>query len=453
MTLLSCIFHKGYYFFIIYWLIELIMSITRISLNNNKISSLDYVIEDFVFEEELIKLILLNISDLLSGFLVLYTKIIMKSFKKRKKTKIIQKITSLESSLIYNKITYTYNHNHKILLILLISLLDFIARSAYFFSTLPKIQRLKPRQVDWMLSIDIIARTLLSIFFLKIKVRKHHKLSIALCMLGFILMFVSDTMTIIKEHIDSRDVIIFMIIIFPRVILFPLEDVFNKILLFNDFLLPHSLIFWRGVTQFFFLLFILPTLYFNNKINFEYLKEIKTTKKIIHSIVFTIISLIRNLCLMNVIYIFNSYYVSFLLVIIIFDNTIQQFLENDKKYSFKEIKGIIYFSIDILALMIIMLGTLIFNEMIIINACGLKEKTKKGLLSIEKIDGENLDSFYYADDDENTEEDKKEKKDNNNDNIYQSGKKIAVSYSCDFSKSNNINENNYIVNTINTESF
>ena len=451
MTLISCIFHKGYYFFIVYWFIELIRSITRITLNNNKF--LDYTIEDFAFEEELLKLILLNISDLLTGFLVLYTKIIMKPFKKRKKTKILQKLTSLEYSLIYNNISYTYNHNHKILLILLISLLDFIARSAYFFSTFPKIQRLKPRQVDWMLSIDIIARTLFSIIFLKIKVRRHHKLSIVLCMLGFILMFVSDMMTIIKEHIDSRDVIIFMMIIFPRVILFPLEDVFNKILLFNNFFLPHSLLFWRGVTQCFFFLFILPILYFNDKINFEYLKEIKTTKRIIHSIVFAIISLIRNLCLMNVIYIFNSHYVSFLLVIIIFDNTIQQFLENDKKYSFKEIKGIIYFSIDILALIIIMLGALIFNEMIIINACGLKEKTKKGLLSNAKIDGENSDSFYYADDDEDTEEDKKEKKDNNIENINQSGKIIAVSYSCDFSKSNNINTNDYIVNTINSESF
>ena len=187
MTLISCIFHKGYYFFIVYWFIELIRSITRITLNNNKF--LDYTIEDFAFEEELLKLILLNISDLLTGFLVLYTKIIMKPFKKRKKTKILQKLTSLEYSLIYNNISYTYNHNHKILLILLISLLDFIARSAYFFSTFPKIQRLKPRQVDWMLSIDIIARTLFSIIFLKIKVRRHHKLSIVLCMLGFILIF------------------------------------------------------------------------------------------------------------------------------------------------------------------------------------------------------------------------------------------------------------------------
>ena len=189
MTLISCIFHKGYYFFIVYWIIELIRSIARITLNNNKLSSLDYTIEDFAFEEELLKLILLNISDLLAGFLVLYTKIIMKPFKKRKKTKILQKLTSLESSLIYNNISYTYNHNHIILLILLISLLDFIARSAYFFSTLPKIQRLKPRQVDWMLSIDIIARTLFSIIFLKIKVRRHHKLSIVLCMLGFVLIF------------------------------------------------------------------------------------------------------------------------------------------------------------------------------------------------------------------------------------------------------------------------
>ena len=441
MKLISCIFYKGYYYFIAYWLSEIINSIIGITLNNKKQYSLQYYTEDFPLEEELLKLILLNIADLLTGFLVLYTYIIMRSLKTKKKNEVSKKIEKLEPSLIYNTLSYKSN-NSRIWLIILISILDFAASSVYLFSTLPKIEKLKPRQIDWMLSIDIIARTLLSVFFLKIQVRKHHKLSIILCMIGFILMSISDIMSIIKENIKERDIIIFIAIIFPKAILFPLEDAFNKIILFNEFFLPHSLIFCRGLTQFFFLILIIPILYFNHKINLEFFKEMKSIKKIVHSVLFIFISAVKNLCLMNVIYIFNSHHISFLLVIIIFDNTIQQFFNKNSIYDLKQIKGIIYFTIDILALIIILLGTLIFNEMIIINAFGLNEKTKKGLISIEKIDGENEESIYYSEDDDDEEEeeedDKTIKNTNNNNTIFTTPTKI-VNNSNQSSNNKNIN--------------
>jgi hypothetical protein len=256
-------------------------------------------------------------------------------------------------------------------------------------------------------------------------------------MIGFILMSISDIMSIIKGNMKTKDVIIFIAIIFPKAILFPLEDVFNKIILFNEFFLPHSLIFWRGVTQFSFFLLIMPILFFNRKINWKFFKEMKSIKKIVHSVLFVVISAVKNLCLMNVIYIFNSHYISFLLVIIIFDNTIQQFFDKNSIYDLKQIKGIIYFTIDILALIIILLGTLIFNEMIIINAFGLNEKTKKGLLSIEKIDGENEESIYYSEDDDE-EEDKTIKNSNNNNTIFTTPTKI-VSSSNQSSNNKNIN--------------
>ena len=164
----------------------------------------------------------------------------------------------------------------------------------------------------------------------------------------------------------------------------------------------------------------------------------KKIKKIVHSVLFVFISAVKNLCLMNVIYIFNSHHISFLLVIIIVDNTIQQFFDKDSIYDLKETKGIIYFTIDILALIIILIGTLIFNEMIIINAFGLNEKTKKGLLSIEKIDGENEESIYYSEDDEE-EEDKTIKNSNNNNNtIFTTPTKI-ISNSNQSSNNKNIN--------------
>ena len=441
MKLISCVFYKGYYYIIGYWVAEIIRSICNQTLNNNKPFSIDNSKEDFALEEELFNLILLNIADLLQGFLVLYTNMIMKPFTKKEETTYQKEMKNLKLLLIYNNISY--RNNHELLLILLMSILDFLASSVYFFSTIPKIQRLKPRQIDWMLSIDIIARIFFSILILKIKVRNHHILSILLCMIGFLLMGFSDILSIIKGPIETKDVIIFIMIIFPKAILFPLVDVLNKIVLFNEFYLPHSLIFWRGVTQFTFFLFILPILYFNDKINFEYFTRFNASK-IIYSILFTFISSIRGLCQMNVIYIFNPQYVSFLLVIIIFEYTIQQFFVDDNIYNFEEIKGKLYFTIDILALIIISFGTLLFNEMIIINACGLNEKTKKGLLSTEKIDGiENMDSFYYTEEDE---ENTKEK--SNNKNIRSTPIKTPSSYSYDNADNYkyNININSFDVN-------
>ena len=411
MALISCEFYKGYYYFIVYWVVEIIRSLIESFLDKPNIPNNKDKYKDkgkdkneepiFNIEEELFNLIKLNIADLLTGFLVLYTRNSLKSLNKKKKIKKIKnkknKKKNLESSLIYNERTKI---KHKYYLIAFISLLDFIGKSVYFFSALTKRQRPKISQTDWMLSIDIIARIIFCIFFLKIKIRKHHKLSIWICMIGLVLMSISDFISINKSEIDRSDVILYIIIVIPKAILFPLEDVFNKKILTNDFLLPHSLIFWRGVFQFWVFLILVPVLYLKKVIRFDYLNEFKRIQKIIYSLLYIIISFIRSLCLMNVIYCFNSHYVSFLLVIIIFDNTIRQFFEEDNIYDLSQTKGVMYFIVDIISLLLISFGTLIFNEMIVINACQLNERTKKGLLIKEKNDSNISESFYYNDDDE-----------------------------------------------------
>ena len=53
--------------------------------------------KDFLIEEELLKLILLNIADLLTGFLVLYTNNKMKSLNSRQNPKKENKLNKLES--------------------------------------------------------------------------------------------------------------------------------------------------------------------------------------------------------------------------------------------------------------------------------------------------------------------------------------------------------------------
>ena len=418
MKLLSCIIYKDYFYFIGYWLGEIIRSLLEIFLEilpnkknnrNNKNSNKE---ESYIIEEELLKLILLNIADLLTGFLVLYTKKKMRSSDPEINLKKKSKSKTIGTPLLYTDLP---RFKHKIFIIPLISILDLIASSVYLIAALFSKINFKPKQLDWMMSIDIIARIFFSIIILKITVRKHHKFGIILCIIGFVLMSVSDIISIEnsrkKAGMEVYDIIISILIIFPHSILFPLVDVLYKIVLTNDYLLPHSLMFYRGVSQTI-IYIIIPILNWKKKINWKFLQKFNIYK-IIYSFSFTIISCIRNLSVLKVIYIFNSHYVSFLHAIIIFENTFRQFLDHDKTYDmyrFGDFKGVMYFASDIIALIVISVGTLIFNEMIIINACGLNKKVRANLLIEEKDDDKICESFYYEEEEEE-DEIKSEKKD------------------------------------------
>ena len=256
MGLLSCTIYKKYIYFIGYWLGEIIRTIFEIFFMDKEKKI------NFKKEEELMKLFLLNIADLLTGFLVLYTKKTMKVPDSSKNLRKESKANKLETSLIYND---EPRFQHKIFLIPLISIFDLIASSVYFFAALFSNITLNPRQFDWMVSIDIITRIFFSIIILKIIVRKHHKLGIILCIIGFILMSISDIISINNEDMNFLDILIFISIIFPKSILFPLVDVLYKIVLTNDFLLPHLLMFYRGLSQCIAFFIIVPILKYNKR--------------------------------------------------------------------------------------------------------------------------------------------------------------------------------------------
>ena len=433
MGLLSCTIYKKYIYFIGYWLGEIIRTIFEIFFMDKEKKI------NFKKEEELMKLFLLNIADLLTGFLVLYTKKTMKVLDSSKNLRKESKANKLETSLIYND---EPRFQHKIFLIPLISIFDLIASSVYFFAALFSNITLNPRQFDWMVSIDIIARIFFSIIILKIIVRKHHKLGIILCIIGFILMSISDIISINNENLNILDILKFMAIIFPKSILFPFVDVLYKLVLTNDFLLPHFIMFYRGLSQFPIIFITILILHWKNEIKFEFLKEFNYNR-IIYSIFFTLISCMRNLSVLEVIYIFNSHYVSFLLAIIIFENTIRKFFEDDI-YIFSDIKGITFFTVDITALLLISAGTLIFNEMIIINACGLKDKTKLNLINEEKGENKIIDeSFYYEeeDDENNNSKENHSIENKSSDNLINNSEEKNIIYGLD--KENEDRENSF----------
>lgn len=82
---------------------------------------------------------------------------------------------------------------------------------------------------------------------------------------------------------------------------------------------------------------------------------------------------VKAFCLMKIIYIFNPQYVSFLVISETFRGTITMYLKEEET---KLVTNIL----EVIALTLVLFGTLTYNEILIIKLCGLEKKTKKFLL-------------------------------------------------------------------------
>ena len=373
--LISCICYKQYFYFLIFWILELLVSIFKNLIYNHKFFGRG--IENDL-TDEYIDLISLNIADLLAGFLVLYTKY---SFKKKE----IKKEKKGDINLIYQHNT-PFNPNKKLQLLILISFLDFISRSGYFWFSffINKGRMLNRYYLDIIIAIDILMRYFFSRIILKTYLYNHHITAIIISIIGFISMSVLDIISILIDGEDVSNKFLFLLFILPRSIFYPLEDVLNKILLSNDFLLPHTLMYDRGLIEFIILFIISLILFLTGKLTLTFKYGEEAIYIILFKIVNIIISFAEAFCLMKVIYIFTSQYVSFLIVSESFAGVLNYLINISKSPSLYKNNTFIF--IEILSLITITFGTLMYNEMIIINKWGLQENTKTGLLLKEQND-------------------------------------------------------------------
>ena len=77
---MNCIkfsFYKNYFYFFVFWILDFATTLINYYFNNNVTNN-----DQFYIENEYFHLISLNISDLLAGFLVLFTELQMKTKKK-----------------------------------------------------------------------------------------------------------------------------------------------------------------------------------------------------------------------------------------------------------------------------------------------------------------------------------------------------------------------------------
>ena len=398
MSFIQFVCIKKYYYILVFWVLEISFSVID-NIFNSEIKPAS--------TNEFINLICLNISDLLAGFLVIYT---FCSIREQSNKKQIKKSNS---KLIFND---PKKKKYKNILLVFISILDLISRSVYFlFCVLIKIDKpLDRHQMDLIVCIDILFRYIFSIIILKTNFYKHHLFAIIITLIGFLFMTVLDFISIFNSDNEISYNLYYISFVLVRAIFFPLADTINKILLSNDFLLPHSLMFSRGFIQFLIIILIyIPSLKLTGNLTID-----SYTTSIFYyvfmKIIYTIVSSIKAFCLMNVIYSFSSQYVSFIVVSESVGGTINLFIKQFKNGTEEKI---IMTLLEIIPLLFIIFGSLIYNEIIIIHKFGLEEKTNSNLLIMEKI--ESNENNIINDEKENDNKDINDDKDDKDNHLLE----------------------------------
>ena len=378
MGVFSFSFYKTYYYFIFAWILDILLFLDKSYFDSKYLNS-----NSMRTIIELFNLICLNIGDLLAGFFVLYT---YKS-SQSEKDKSSERSQSNHIELIYNDLSVKENKNF---LIFSISILEFIARSADFFYFLfLGSDKIRDGEITWLVSIDILSRIVFSHYLFNQNLYKHHKLSIYLTVLGLCAMSINAFLAINGHELVNWPYFIF---IGTKFMLFALEDVINKLLLINKFLLPQTLMFWRGINNFFMLLILVPVFFITKSSKYKFDFDTKGYNLIVHiALVLFIIPIVslKSFLIMKIIYIFTPQHVSFLNVVFYMLRLLRCRIYSKDK--------IIFIVTDIIILLMIIFSTLTFNEMIIINACGMGENTKDGFLIKEKKELKEAQSLQYRD--------------------------------------------------------
>ena len=442
MKIISCVFFKSYYYFIAFWILELLDKLerdyfesnydddknssntTNITNNTNSSNTSSKKLNNGR-EIDLLYIGLLTIADMSAGFLVAYTFIRMNHFK-GKKQEPSKAIDKPSYDLIYNDPSIKRN---KYSLILLTSILNVLARGyELFYFLFVDLYRLDFLKTIWAVSIDILSRILFSYFILKIKIYKHHIISIIIVSIGFLINGYFG-----MNGLGSKSDWLYLLFQIISKILFALEDTISKILLTNKFLLAHYLMFLRGFFSFIIILFLFLVLYLTSAIDTNYYIQIKEHDdfgiEALRKIILVIFSFFKMFCIYRIIYIFSPQYVGFCNIILCAIEIIKYLIDN------KDINDGIHFTFDIISLIFIFLGTLIFNEMIIINAFGLNENTKVGKIKKEALDNVQLKTSIISNEHENGDEMNNENEDNENINE-------KVEMENEYKKITEINDNN-----------
>ena len=337
----------------------------------------EYDKEDFV-QKKYFDILQNVISDLLQGILYLLSK--LKEKRESKKLKNSLKNESLDKDNIRT------NNEGFIKIIVKISAIDFFCQLFFLIFTISFSidNAIKKENQNFLLIIDITSRFLFCRYILKTFFYRHHIASMIINLFVFIILGILDIISIINKepNIGATSKIVFGIFLIIQTIAYSYEDVLNKIALEKDYFTPYSLLFYKGLFQIplVIILSLFILIYNNDKgenvwKSFSELDSDGLNFFLVKRSIFIVFNILRSISLVQVIDKFSSQYLSILKVLESLFIYIYFVIDIQGNHYFKWYENIIM-SISFL---ILVLTSLIYNEVLVLNIFGLQDYTQHGL--------------------------------------------------------------------------
>ena len=367
MAFLSFNWDTHFIYAIVYWILEILIRLGMyIQWNVYKMS-------DSEVQNEYIYVVLLNIADLLSCFLVLYIKC---SFRRQSKIK----KANAEVALIYDN--YEASKKKKLIQrLIIICVLDYLSRSLYWISyaiTGAKNGNVSHQlQKDIVNTLDILMRYIFSIFILHIIIHKHRIVSMVSIFVGFVILLPADFILLHRDEEKSMGKsVVYVAILALRGIFIPFEDTIIKKLYTDNYVLPENFMLYRGVLECLIIIVVTPVLYFSFGVKWDiYFSR----ENIITIIIYTLCAFVKSYFLLKIIYHFSSQSVSFLVIAESVTGSILGIISFIKDED-KEAIEIILLIMELIGILIITFATLLYDEVIIINKLNLNLYVRKDII-------------------------------------------------------------------------
>ena len=342
--------------------------------------------------------------------------------------KVCTKRNEKTNIFLFDKIMNKFNKNNTIknkeifLWILLGSVLDFISKIIYYYNWIESGDYLNYR------ASNILLMSLFSYWLLKMKLYKHHYLSIGvITIIGIATNFIYGYFTLEKL---KQNLIGYIINFFGESIT-NIMYVLYKFFMFKKFIKSFSILFFQGLIELILgiITLVISTQYFSMFDSYKaYFSDLDTTEIIIffslillHFITFVIVFIIID--------IYTPFHVFLLMMLSYIINPIF----NSDFWINKTEKYIIIFYWIFLIINIFM--TLIYIEIIQLNFCGLSYMTKKNIEERAKLDSIDCPLNIRDDDYENDNDIENNSLNQSNDTI---SKNITMSgYSIELKNINN----------------
>ena len=366
MSLLSFNWDRHFIYAIIYWILEIgVRLVMYLKWEFFKMSESEV-------QNEYIYVILLTIADLFAGFLVLYIKCV---YKRRSRTSSVSMVESFYDIYKQNK------RKNLIQRLSIICTLNYLSRSLYWISyaiTGAKNDEISHQlQKDVANTIDIFMRYIFSIYILHIVIHRHRVVSMAGIIVGFCILLPVDFVLLSRDRTKKLGLTAgYSAILALRGLSIPFEDTIIKKLFTENYLLPEKFMLIRGIFVGLIIIVLTPILYFSFGLTWMITFH---TSNIVTIVIYTLCSFVKAYFLLKIIYYFSSQSVSFLVISESITGCICRIIDFIKDKN-KETLEYILVVLELIGILIITFSTLLYDEVVIVNKCGLNRNVRKKII-------------------------------------------------------------------------